>query len=135
MVALTARVSLEQAHEAMLNDAILRKELYGGADDMAEWASHRVLPIEHQASLTDDQQRRRVLAESIEHFRQCRGASCNQGRAECTDNCLPFEMACTAGEEPAPLWWEKPPALIVASASLVGLCASVTLGLMQAMGQ
>jgi hypothetical protein len=74
------RDSLLGAHEA--------------ADDCAEWAvnQHRIdalrLGAEHRAREDREAtQRLRVLMESGNHFAQCRGHSCRQGRVACREAC------------------------------------------------
>lgn len=111
MLATTGRVSMDLAHEAMLKDEALRKELYGGADEMAEYGVMRKAELD-RASITDDGERKRVLRESVGHFAhwpQCRGTSCRGGRTECRENCNPLpEMACAEPEDIAEMTaWQR----------------------------
>lgn len=96
------RDSLLSAHEA--------------ADDCAEWAvnQHRIdalrLGAEHRAREDREAtQRLRVLMESGNHFAQCRGHSCRQGRVACREACdRPAEMACAAPDDkPMPGFWAR----------------------------
>jgi hypothetical protein len=95
------RDSLLGAHEA--------------ADDCAEWAvnQHRIdalrLGAEHRAREDREAtQRLRVLMESGNHFAQCRGHSCRQGRVACREACdRPAEMACAAPDDKPVSWWSK----------------------------
>lgn len=120
MMALTGRVSVEQAHEALTAERV-RRELHGAQDDVGDWAhahwnSLRVGLADARLAKLADEENARVLAESVRHFGQaCRGHSCRQGRLPCREKCpvveLPYpdadelirgveEMACTAGDDP-----------------------------------
>lgn len=97
------RDSLLSAHEA--------------ADDCAEWAlsHHRIEAIrlgeeQRAREFKEATERNRVLMESGNHFahRVCHGASCEQARKPCTENCPTFaEMACAAPDDKPVSWWSK----------------------------
>lgn len=128
LMSVTGRISLEQAHDALTSENV-KRELHGAQDDVGEWAhahweSLRAGLADRRLAEQAEQERHdRVLAESISHFRACRGISCKQHRLPCRENCPPaIEMACTAGEDPLPLpWWATDIALRVALAALGGL--------------
>lgn len=72
MTALTGRVSLEQAHEALTAERV-RRELHGAQDDVGDWAhSHwnslRVGLADARLAKLADEENARVLAESVKHF-------------------------------------------------------------------
>ena len=130
MTAVTARVSLEQAHDALIAERV-KRELYSQQDDVGDWAqahadSLRVgLSDRRLAELAEQERHDRVVAESVKHFAGCRGMSCRQGRLPCRERCS-AEMACHVDDEPAELSLFTPQGkaaiLLIVALLLVWLC-------------
>lgn len=130
MTAITGRVSLEQAHEALTAEKV-RRELHGAQDDLGDWAHAHFSSLQaglgdrRLAELAEQEQHDRVVRESVQHFaRACRGHSCRQARLPCRENCPPaIEMACTTGEDPLkPMpWWATDFAFRAAVVALAGI--------------
>lgn len=129
--ATVGRVPLTVAHDAMLADRV-KRELHGAQDDVGEWAHAHWNTL--RAGLADarmqamaDEERQRVVQQSVEHFAQCRGMSCRQGRLPCRERCG-AEMATyePAGEDPLPNpWWTPNGAMAAAAIGFVAFCGWV----------
>jgi hypothetical protein len=107
MMLLTSRGEVKRNSEAIC-DSEYRQALHAGMDEMGQWAVEDSRSL--RAGLADpafyrlaEQERERKLAESVAHYAQCRGISCNQARLPCTERCYPMpEMACAAPEPEPP---------------------------------
>lgn len=96
LTAITGRISLEQAHEALTEEKV-RRELYGQQDDMAEWSQRFSSYV-----MTGHKEPRRGQALSDERawVDACSGHSCRQGRMPCRERCG-AEMAVPDDDQPS----------------------------------